>query len=290
MKPGSFRYLRPTDLAEALRMLAEYGEDATILAGGQSLMPLLNMRLARPATVIDINRLPGLAGVTVRDDRLDVGALTRAADVEDDAAVRQTLPVLADAVAQIGHRQIRNRTTIGGNLAHADPSSELPAVLACMDGSLELTSHAGTRIVSWMDFFLTVFTTSRRADELVTAVQFPRPGGWRFQFSEATRRRGDFPLVAIAVGTNAVDGEIAGLRIAASGVADRPVRLAAAEQAAHGRRVDPSLINEIADTAAAACNPQSDSAGSSEYRRHLVATQVRRTLRAQFPTALRPAS
>ena len=283
MKPGVFEYARPSSLDEALAVLAERGDDVSVLGGGQSLVPLLNMRLARPTVLLDINRVPGLDTVAVTQGGIRAGALVRAAVLEHHAQARAALPALAEAISHIGHPQIRNRTTIGGNIAHADPSSELPGVLACLDGSVELTSTAGARTLPWSDFFVTVFTTARQPHELVTGVHFPAPAGWEFSFSEMARRHGDFPMVALTVGLQLDGDRVVGLRLAATGVSDRPVRLAGVEQAAAGRRMDAAAIDELARLAAAEFAPRADAAGSAAYRRHLLATLLRRCLAARFP-------
>jgi carbon-monoxide dehydrogenase medium subunit len=268
---------------EAATVLAERGDDASVLAGGQSLVPLLNMRLARPAVLVDINRVDGLDTVTVNPtDGVRVGALVRAAALEGHGQAQAALPALSTAISHIGHPQIRNRTTIGGNIAHADPSSELPGVLACLDGSVELTSAEGTRTVGWSDFFVSVFTTCREPHELVTGVRFPALAGWDVHFVEMARRRGDFPIVALSVGVCAQGDELIALRVAATGVSDRPLRLTGVERAAAGRQVDIGLIGELTALAATECDPRGDVAGSAEYRRHLLATLLRRCLTSRF--------
>lgn len=275
MKPPVFEYRDPISLAETLSLLSEHGADASILAGGQSLVPLLNLRLARPEYVIDINRVPGLDGVDISADRVRIGALARVRRLERDAAILRAAPALSEALGNIAHPQIRSRTTIGGNLAHADPSSELPGVLAAFDGSVELTGSSGVRMVSWSDFFQTVFTTSRQPDELLTAVEFPTPAGSTFAFSEVARRPGDYPLAGVCIGRLA-DGS---LRISVIAIADRPVRLVATESAAKGADLSSLAVRrQIARDAAAEVDPIDDAHGSARFRRGLVATLVERTL------------
>ncbi|MGH8963011.1 MAG: FAD binding domain-containing protein [Jatrophihabitantaceae bacterium] len=290
MKPGAFEYVRPSSVAEAVAVLAETGEDASILAGGQSLVPLLNMRLARPAILVDINRIAGLDGLEVSGDGVRVGTLVRAGALERNAQARVATPVLAQASSNIGHPQIRNRTTVGGNIAHADPSSELPSVLACLDGEVELISSSGARTIGWSDFFVTVFTTAREPAEMVTGVRFPTEPGWEFHFTEMARRHGDFPIVALTVGLNWQDERLSGLRVAATGVSDRPLRLSAVEQAATGEPLTAALVAELAALAAAECDPRSDGAGSAEYRRHVLATLLRRTLTDRIGRRTTPAA
>lgn len=282
MKPGAFEYVAPTSVDDALRVLAERGEETSILAGGQSLMPLLNMRLARPEVLLDVNNLSELAQWQLTDDALSVGALVRAAELEHAPEVQTALPVLGSAIRHIGHPQIRNRTTIGGNIAHADPSSELPGVLAALDGRVELRSARGRRTVPWSEFFNGVFLTARQPDEMVTAVHFPRLPGWTITFSEFARRHGDFPLAALTVAVKVEDGTVAGLRAAATGVADRPVRLTRVEEAAVGRPLDAALVAELARIARDSVHPQPDASGSTAYRQHLVGTLLSRSLGADL--------
>jgi aerobic carbon-monoxide dehydrogenase medium subunit len=190
--------------------------------------------------------------------------------------------VLAEAISHIGHPQIRNRTTIGGNVAHADPSSELPGLLAALEGSIELTSARGSRTLPWSEFFASVFMTAREPDEMVTAVTFPLLRGWDVRFSEMARRHGDFPIVALTVAVRTEDDTVTGLRVAATGVSDRPVRLTAVEDAAVGRRLDRATVDQLVEMSRDAIDPQPDGAGSAEYRKHLLGTLLERSL---LPTA-----
>lgn len=287
MKPGVFEYVAPRTVAEAVAVLADRGDDTSLLAGGQSLMPLMNMRLARPEVLLDLNGLDELASWRLAGDRLAVGALVRAAEVERAAPVRAELPALVDAISHIGHPQIRNRTTIGGNVAHADPSSELPGMLAALDGSVELTSERGSRTLTWSEFFVSVFMTAREPDELVTSVTFPVLEGWDVSFSEMARRHGDFPIVALTVGTRTEGDVLSGLRVAATGVSDRPLRLTDVEEAAAGRRLDATLVADLVDLARTSIDPQPDGAGSAEYRKYLLGTLLERSL---LPDAARAAA
>ncbi len=287
MKPGVFEYVAPRTVEEALAVLAERGEDTSLLAGGQSLMPLMNMRLARPEVLLDLNGLTELASYGVSDDGLRAGALVRAADLERSAEVRAQLPALAEAISHIGHPQIRNRTTIGGNVAHADPSSELPGMLAALEGSVELTSSRGSRSLPWSEFFVSVFMTAREPDEMVTAVTFPVLRGWDVRFSEMARRHGDFPIVALTVAVRTEDDVVTGLRVAATGVSDRPVRLTAVEEAAAGRRLEAGLVRDLVALSREEIDPQPDGAGSAEYRRYLLGTLLERSL---LPDAARAAA
>jgi carbon-monoxide dehydrogenase medium subunit len=287
VKPGVFEYVAPRTTGEALEVLAERGDDTSLLAGGQSLMPLMNMRLARPEVLLDLNGLAELTSWESTADGLRVGALVRAADLERSPDVGARLPVLTEAISHIGHPQIRNRTTIGGNVAHADPSSELPGLLAALDGSVELTSARGSRTLAWSEFFVSVFMTAREPDEMVTAVTFPVLTGWDVRFSEMARRHGDFPIVALTVAVRTEDDVVTALRAAATGVSDRPVRLTEVEGAAVGRRLDDRTVADLVSTARDAIDPQPDGAGSAEYRKHLLGTLLERSL---LPDAARAAA
>jgi carbon-monoxide dehydrogenase medium subunit len=248
-------------------------------------MPLLNMRLARPEVLLDINRVPGLDSLRVTDEAVEVGALVRAQVLERDDDVRRRLPVMAAALGHIGHPQIRARTTVGGNIAHADPSSELPGILALLDGSVELTSAArGARWVDWDDFFVSVFTTARESDELVTKVRFPLAVGWDLSFDEFAPRHGDFPIVALALGAKINGDVLTDLRVAVTGVSDRVRRLTETEAFARGGRLDHELVREISVSAQREVDPTGDSSGSPEYRRYLLGTLLERQLTAAIST------
>jgi carbon-monoxide dehydrogenase medium subunit len=287
LKPGVFEYVAPTTVEDGLAVLAERGDDTSLLAGGQSLMPLMNMRLARPEVLLDLNGLDELASWELSDGGLRAGALVRAAELERSGEVRAQLPALVEAISHIGHPQVRNRTTIGGNVAHADPSSELPGMLAALEGSIELTSTRGSRTLPWSEFFVSVFMTAREPDEMVTAVTFPLLHDWDVRFSEMARRHGDFPIVALTVAVRAEDDVVAGLRVAATGVSDRPVRLRAVEEAAVGRRLESGLVRDLVDLSREEIDPQPDGAGSAEYRRYLLGTLLERSL---LPDAARTAA
>jgi len=279
MKPPAFAYRRPDSVEHVLSELSEHGSDAVLLAGGQSLIPLLNLRLSRPEVVIDLGHVAGLDDVLVDDHAVSVGALVRARAIERSAAVAAANPVVVTAIRQVAHPQIRNRTTIGGNIAHADPSSELPAVLAALDGSVRLRSQRGERDVVWSDYFQTVFTTSREPDELLVEVVFPRRAGWNYTFMEVARRQGDYPLAGLCVGVREVDGVIAEARLAAIGVADRPVRLSTIEAELQGvSSGDQAAITEIGRLVSSDVQPMDDLHGTSAYRVGLLGTLVRRTL------------
>jgi carbon-monoxide dehydrogenase medium subunit len=217
MKAAAFDYVRATSVAEACALLGQHGEDARLLAGGQSLLPAMNLRLASPALLIDIGRIAGLDGIEIRGDMLRIGALARHATVLRDATVARHVPLLTEALRHVAHPAIRSRGTIGGNLAHADPASELPACMLALDAMLEATSPGGVRLIAASAFFTGLFQTDLAPDEMLTAVEIPLPcGPWFFQ--EIARRSGDYAIVGLAA---------VGERQAFFSVADRPVLRAA---------------------------------------------------------------
>ncbi len=280
MKPAPFVYHRPRTVDEVLATLRRYGGEARLLAGGQSLVPALNLRLARPQALIDLNRVDGLDYIRIEGGELAVGAMTRHVLVERSELVARRQPLLGEAVGHIGHFQIRNRGTIGGSLAHADPAAELPAVLACLDGSLLVTGADGTRRVGWGEFFLSCFTTRIGPDELLTEVRVPLlPPGAGYAFVEAARRHGDFALAAVAcMVTLAADGTVAGVRLALTGVDLTPVRARAAEQYLLGQMPAPDRLAEAGHLAAGATAPETDVHATAAYRRHLAGVLTARAL------------
>ena len=273
VKPAPFEYVRARSIDDAVAALAR-DPDAKLLAGGQSLVPMMNMRLARPSRLVDINRIDGLDAITARPDGgLVVGALARHTELVGSPLVRARAPLLAAAAAHVGHRAIRNRGTLGGSLAHADPAAELPAALLALDATLVTNGAGGARRVPAVDFFVGVFTTALAHDEIVVAVEIPG-GGAAWGFAEVARRAGDFAIAGVAA-VLAGDG---GARVAAFGVDDRPVRLHAAEAELESR-VDDAAAARAAAAAAAACRPADDVHASSAYRRHLVTVLTESAIR-----------
>jgi carbon-monoxide dehydrogenase medium subunit len=277
VKPAPFTYLDPPTLDGVLAALAEHGDDAAVISGGQSLVPLMNLRLARPDVVVDPRRVPGLRGIAVADDAVVIGAMVTASELLEDGAVTSALPGLAQAVACIGHSQIRNRTTVGGSVAHADPSAELPAVLVGVGGEVVLASVRGERRVAAADLFDGSFSTTRRPDELVTAVRFPIPPG-ATGWDEVCRRPGDFALTGLFAALHLDAGVVVQARLALSGVADRPVRAIRAEAALIGHPVDRSALAACADALVAELHPPDDIHASGRHRAALAAVLVGRLL------------
>lgn len=280
MKPAPFAYHDPRTLAEVLGLLQQHGENAKLLAGGQSLIPILNMRLARPGVLIDLNRVAELNYIRAEGAELAIGAMTRHAMVEKSPLVAQRQPLLAEAVQHVGHFQIRNRGTIGGSLAHADPAAELPAVVACLDGRLVITGPGGARSVGWEDFFVMYFTTCIQPGELLTEVRVPLlPPGTGYAFVELARRHGDFALVGVACTLAlASSGRIGEARLALTGVGVTPVRARAAEGFLAGREPAPGVFAEAGRLAAAATAPESDIHATAAYRRQLAEVLTARAL------------
>lgn len=278
MKPAPFSYHDARLLDEALDLLAEHGQEAAILAGGQSLVPLMNVRLATPALVIDINRIPGLDTIRTQDGALVIGALARASVVERNSDVARALPVMQETLGLVGHPQIRNRTTVGGSVAHADPAAELPTLLAALDGRVVLSSLRGERTVSWEDFFRGPFTTARDPDELVTAIRLPTPPDMAFCFVELARRHGDFAVVGACVGLRRDDGRVGEARIALCGVGGTPMRARQAEEVLVGRVPEPAVLARVQEAVVEACDPPEDVHASSAYRRHVSAVLVGRSV------------
>ncbi len=280
MKPPRFEYLAPTSLDEALGLLADHGDEAKVLAGGQSLVPLLNFRLVRPAYLVDLNDIPGLAYVRADDGRLAIGAMTRQRAVETADVVRERCPLLADAMPQIGHFQIRNRGTIGGSLAHADPAAELPAVVAALAGELVVRSRAGQRTLTPEQFFVAYLTTAVDPAELLVEVRLPvAPPRTGAAFMEVSRRHGDFALVGVAA-TVTLDeaGVCTGCAIALTGVGPTPVVAREAARALIGAKPTPEALEDVGRRAAAPLRPDGDLHASSEYRTHVAGVLTRRAL------------
>lgn len=280
MKPCSFKYIAPTTVNEALDALTS-GEDARLLGGGQSLVPMMNFRLAQPELLIDLNRIPELAGIDVRaDGSVRIGAMTRHRTVERSDVIRKRIPLLHEAMPYIAHMQIRNRGTIGGSLAHADPAAEWPALCVALDATVVAASAAGAREIPALDLPLGILTTALEPDEMITEVIFPpMPGERRCGFQEISRRRGDFALTGVACTLDVEsDGVAVASRIAIFGVDDIPLLSAEASDAIDGRRMTDALAREAGRAAAAAIKPRSDLHASSEYRTQLIETLVYRAL------------
>lgn len=287
MIPGAFTYLVPTSSAEAFALLAEHGDDAKVLAGGQSLIPMMRFRLAEPKYLIDIGKLPGLDGIIEYDDYLAIGALVREVALERAAIVRERYPILAETTVVIADPLVRNLATVGGNLAHADPANDHPATMLALRAEVVATGSGGTRVIPIDEFFSDPFTTTLQPGELLTEIRIPAPrprtGGAYRKFE---RKVGDYAVAAAAAQvTLAADGTVAGAGIGLTNVNYVPLRAAAAEAALLGRRPDDQAIREAAALAAEACDPTGDLRGSADYKRAMVRTMTARALRAAVERA-----
>lgn len=271
MKPPLFDYHEPRTVEDAVAAMAPADRDCSVLAGGQTLLPLLNLRRLRPDVVVDINRVAGLDGVRITADTVHIGTMARLRTIERDRSLRAALPVLPQTAALVAYPQIRTRTTLGGCLCHADPAAELPALALALDARLHLRSALGARTVPADTFFRSAARTTRARSELLTGVEFPRHPGFRFGFHEVTRG-GGFPLVGVCFGV-ATDGAgvVTAARLAGAGVAGRPLRLRAAEQALIARR----LTDDLGDVLEAASVELADRHATA-YHRGLMRTLLRR--------------
>jgi carbon-monoxide dehydrogenase medium subunit len=279
MKPAPFRYVAAESLAAALALKAEHGDDARFLAGGQSLVPAMNFRLAQPAVVVDINPLAELDFVRAAGGALRIGALTRNRTLERDALVGERQPLVREAVPHVAHPQIRNRGTLGGNLAHADPASELPAVLLALEARVRAQSARGERWIAAREFFRGVFTTALRPDELLAEVELPPlPPGAGTCFVEVARRRGDYAMLGVAAVVALGDGDrCTHARLAYCNAGDTPVSAAAA-QALVGGPVDAGRIREVAAAIQRELDPPGNVHASKAFQRHLAGVLTRRAL------------
>jgi Aerobic-type carbon monoxide dehydrogenase, middle subunit CoxM/CutM homologs len=278
VKPAQFDYLRPGSLAEAIEALGA-NPDSKVLAGGQSLIPMMNMRLARPSALVDIGRIDGLAGISANGS-LRVGATTRQAEVLADATVQRRWPLITAALRHVGHPATRARGTFGGSIAHAEPAAELPAAMLALDAAFTVHRPGGTRTVAATDFFLGHYTTVLAEDELLGHVDVPALGGSHWAFAEVARRHGDYALTGVAVRlTPDADGVVTDARVALFAVSSRPVRSAAAERLLVGTRVgDAEAATAAGKVALDDIEVAEDSFVSATYRTEATAAIVRRAL------------
>jgi len=279
MKPAPFEYHRPSSLAETFDLLERYGDDGRILAGGQSLVPALNMRLATPRAVIDINRVPDLDAIRATADGLVIGALVRQGALERSPLVREHAPLIAAAVPHVGHPAIRARGTVGGSLALADPAAELPACAVALGATIRAGRRGGHREIAADDFFRGIYTTALAPGEIVTEILMPRQAaGWRWGFEELARRHGDFALAGLAAGARIAAGVVAEVRLVFFGVGTRPVRARRAEAALAGRRADAEALAAAGRALDGELDPAGDVHGSPALRRHLARVLLARVV------------
>ncbi len=276
MKPAPFHYTAPTSLAEAVELLVAHGDaEARVLAGGQSLVPMMNFRLAQPGHLIDLRRVDELAQIRTDGDMLVIGAMVRQTDAEHSPEVALAAPMLAEALGYVAHPTIRNSSTVGGSLAHADPAAELPAVALAMDAELVVAGPGGSRTIPAAEFFVGAFSTSIAADEILTEMRLPRRAGGH-AFVEFARIHGTFALVSVACVIELDADTVSRASIALSGVAPTPVRAGAAERALSGATPDAAAVRAAADAAAAELSPTGDTHGSAETRIDIARSYLRR--------------
>ena len=280
MKAAAFSYARATSVDEALQLLARHGDEGKVLSGGQSLMPALNLRLAKPAVLVDIGRLSELRGIAVASDKVTIGALTRHVDLLGSREIEERLPLLREATAHVAHPAIRNRGTIGGNLAHADPASELPACMLALDATLVIRGRDGERRVAADDFFQGIYATALAADELLTAIEIPLPApGAKHFFQEYARRSGDYAMVGLAAMARAEQGRLSELRLGYFAVGDRP-QLARAAAGLLGVELTPDRVAAARAELGGELDPASDQQATAAMRRHLAGLLLSRCVAA----------
>jgi carbon-monoxide dehydrogenase medium subunit len=284
MIPAKFDYLAPTTLEEALTALAEHGDDAKIIAGGQSLLPVLRMRLNAPEIVIDLGRIDALRGVRDDGDAIVIGAMTTHSDVYHDALVRENALVITRAIEQLADPQVRHRGTFGGALAHADPAGDLGAPCLALDAELVIASPGGTRTVAADDFFVDLFTTALEEGEILTEIRIPKRAGWGAHYEKFVRVAHQWPIVAVAAAVKVAHTDagptISEARVGLTNMGSTPLRARSVEQALVGQPATDEAVRAAAASATEGTNPPSDLNGDADYRRHLVTVLTRRAVLA----------
>ncbi len=280
MKLPPFDYACPTTLPEAVELLAAH-DDAKAIAGGQSLVPMLAFRLAQPSLLVDLRKLADLRGIRISDAGVTLGAMVRWRDIEDDERLETAHPLLKAAISHVAHYQIRNRGTVGGSIAHADPAAEMPGIAMTCDAEIAVVGKSGAHVIQAADFFQGALTTALTTDEIIVEIRLPAwPAGRRWGFQEFARRRGDFAMAAAAVFYDQDErGKARNAHVGVIGVGDRPLRLTAAEDVLNGESIDEATIAKADAATSAAVEPQDDIHASAAYRRSLVGTMVERALR-----------
>ncbi len=282
MKLPPLEYACPATLAEAVALLAAHGGEARAIAGGQSLMPMLAFRVVAPALLVDLRKLPELKEIRISDDGVRLGAMVRWRDIEDDARLATAHPLLKAAVEHVAHYQIRNRGTVGGSIAHADPAAEMPGICVTCDAEIAVTGSKGSRVIRADDFFVGALTTSLEHDEIITEIKLPAwPAKRRWGFREFARRRGDFAMAAAALFYDQdASGKAINAHVGIIGLGDRPRRLAEVEAVLNGRVIDEATMERAAEVTSATVDAQEDIHASAAYRRSLAGTMVERALRS----------
>lgn len=287
MKPAAFDYVAPRNLKSAIDALAAAGGDGKVMAGGQSLMPLLNFRMARPSLIVDLMHIPGLSFIEARENAIVIGALTRHADLEFSDVIAARLPVMAAAMPHVAHLAIRNRGTIGGSLSHADPAAELPMLAVFYGATIRIEGPGGRRELPAEEFFVSALSTCLEPEEIVFEIEFPvltSHTGWAFE--EVARRFGDFALGCIAVSLELTNDAVSDARVAVMGVADTPLRLRQSEEALRGMRSGPETAAKFAEVVRASVSPADDIHVSSDYRRNLIGALAESALQTALARAV----
>ena len=281
MKLPPFAYACPTSVSEAVALLAAHDGEAKALAGGQSLVPMLAFRVAAPALLVDLRKLSELRQIKIGQNGVTLGAMVRWGDILKDARLQEAHPLMVAAIEHVAHYQIRNRGTVGGSLAHADPAAEMPGIVVTCEAEIAVIGKAGARVVAAKDFFHGPLMTALKADEIITEIRFPPwPPGRRFGFCEFARRRGDFALAAAALFYDRDgEGRARNTHVGAIGVADMPLRLSAVENVLNGQKIDEAMIAKAEAAASAAVDPADDIHATGAYRKTLIGVMVERALR-----------
>jgi CO/xanthine dehydrogenase FAD-binding subunit len=279
MKPAKFDYISPSTVDAAIEALVASNGEGKVLAGGQSLLPLLNFRMARPAVLVDLNGIKGLSYIEDRGDRIAIGALTRHRELEQSTLIASRLPVMSAAMRHVAHLAIRNRGTIGGSLSHADPAAELPMLATFYEATITAQGPAGRRTIAPGEFFVDALTNCLEPEEIVVEIEFPvlEQDGWAFE--EVARRFGDFALASIAISLRRGTSRLEAARVAVMGVADTPLRLRRAEEELVAMQIDEQTPDRFSEIVASQVSPNGDIHGSAEYRKHLLAQLAKRALR-----------
>ena len=287
MLPAQFDYSVAQTVDEAISLLQKYGDDAKLLAGGHSLLPIMKLRLAQPRHLVDISRIPGLRGVRREGDVLVIGALTTHYELETSSLLQAHCPLVSQTAREVGDTQVRNRGTIGGIVAHADPAADYPAMVLALEAQLSVAGPRGTRTVSALDFFHGFYTTDLAPDEILTEVRVPVLGpGTGTAYGKWTRRACDFAVVGGAAAVGVAGGPIRRAAVALTGVGDKAVRASAVEQALSGRPATESSLREAAQLAAEGLEPPDDLNASADFRRHLARVMTRRVLEKALQSAM----
>jgi carbon-monoxide dehydrogenase medium subunit len=287
MKPAAFDYVAPESLEAAVQALVSAEGDGKVMAGGQSLMPLLNFRMTRPSVIVDLMHIQGLSFIQLKGETVAIGALTRHADLEFSDLIKTKLPIMAAAMPHVAHLAIRNRGTIGGSLSHADPAAELPMLAVFYGATIKTQGPNRRRDIPAEEFFVSALINCLEPEEIVFEIDFPvlkGHTGWAFE--EVARRFGDFALASIALSFALVDGRVVDARVAAMGVADTPLRLRKAEDALHGSRSGAEGASRFAEAVRASVSPSDDIHASAAYRKHLIGALAEKALAAAWSRAV----